>query len=231
MNYNTIATEATIIHKPKTRAERVAARESSRDGMLQAMRLAKEERRRLHMAKRCLQKNGLPQVPNIISDPIDDDEIADSGTKPDTNENDDSDSQSSNNKPEEDEEPYDTDYEPLRILQVGPYRWTPDVTHEYINQFKTLEGKLYAHPRTRRIYEITTVFFHPIKKIAAAYSRTVDGGQSDVHDLYPSRIEGESGLQDQVQKFEAAGGSVGKSKTKWPTSPEEWATELNNDQY
>jgi transposase InsO family protein len=134
-------------------------------------------------------------------------------------------------QPNEDIEHDTSDYEPLRILQAGPYRWTPEVTHEYIYKFKSLEGKLYAHPRTRRIYEITTVFFHPTKKIAAAYSRIVDGGQPDVHDLYPSRIEGQMGLEELVRIFEESGGSTGTSKTKWPDGAEEWSKELHQDPY
>jgi transposase InsO family protein len=199
--------------------------------MLEAQKLAREERRRVTLAKRALFQDKHHHVPEIIRDPVDTTELPEDII--DNNSDPDSEIDPIQVQPQIREE-METDYntlEPLRILQTGPYRWTPEVTNEYISKFKTLEGKLYAHPRTRRIYEITTVFFHPIKKIAAAYSRIVDGGQPDVHDLYPSRIEGELGLEELVKHFETAGGSTGKSKTKWPDNAEAWEQELNKDPY
>jgi len=127
------------------------------------------------------------------------------------------------------EEEPDSELEPLRLLNVGPYRWTSGLTNEYITRFKPLEGRYYAHPRTRRIYEISVVFFHPNLKIPAAYSRVMDGGQPDIHDQYPSRIQGKGGLAELVQKFEASGGSQGTSKTKWPETIEEWGEEQEKD--
>ena len=189
----TSANTAAIVYKPKTQAERSAARaeraanrEHSQKGMLEAQRLAREENRRLTLAKRTLHQQGLQRVPEIITDPIGEDEgNTDNNEELDTNETKISSSSSKYAQRYDEDGDINEDSEPLRILQVGPYRWTPNITNEYINKFKILEGKLYAHPRTKRIYEITTVFFHPIKKIPAAYSRIVDGGQPDVHDLYP----------------------------------------------
>ena len=197
--------------------------------MLEAQRLAKEEKHRITMAKRALYIDGRQRLPDVISDPLGEDDLLVNSDNEDTLLDDDVYSSQNTTHSDKDIETDYKDLEPLRILQAGPYKWTSDITNEYINKFKSLEGKLYAHPRTRRIYEITTIFFHPVKKVAAAYSRIVDGGQPDVHDLYPSRIEGELGLEELVKLFESTGGSTGESKTKWPDSAESWATELNKD--
>jgi hypothetical protein len=225
------ANTAAIVYKPSNRADRALARESKQKGMLEAQQLAREERRKITLAKRTTPKDEHHYTPGIITDPITDmDTILDMENDEIENGTNISSPQQLKLLQDEEDKTFDS-LEPLRILQTGPYRWTPEVTNEYIKQFKNLEGKLYAHPRTSRIYEITTVFFHPIKKIAAAYSRIVDGGQPDVHDQYPSRIEGELGLKELVESFEKAGGSNGKSKTKWPESAEEWAHEMNKDPY
>jgi len=238
VNTATTNTTAAIIYKPKTpaersaaRAERAASREQAQQGMLEAQRLAREQHRKLTQAKRTLHRQGLSQVPDIIIDSVGNNEVT-TGNDEEYSTSEINDSSSSNRHTQyNDDTELNEDSEPLRILQVGPYRWTPNITNEYINKFKSLEGKLYAHPRTQRIYEITTVFFHPVKKIAAAYSRIVDGGQPDVHDLYPSRIEGKLGLEELVQKFEESGGSTGSSKTKWPDNADGWAKEMNRDTY
>ena len=154
---------ATIFpNKSNYREERIAQRQTSREGMLEAQRLARLQRQEINRRQRQSEPQELPEVPDYVQD-----------SQPDRNEDnyivsqDDHDLDFS--APE-----YDSDterkiaaeerheLEPLRILHSGPYRWTPDVLNEYIIKFKNLEGKLYAHPRTKRIYEITTVFFHPI---------------------------------------------------------------------
>ena len=108
------------------------------------------------------------------------------------------------------------------LLQSGPHRWTPATLNEYISQYRHLEGKLWIHPRTRRLYEITTVFYYPKNRCAAAYSRVMDGSQADILDRYPMRLDGKGGLVELVANFERSGGSIGVSKTPWPTSQREW---------
>jgi hypothetical protein len=44
----------------------------------------------------------------------------------------------------------------LRILNLGEYKW---LINEYTKQLLPLEGRLYARPRIRRIYEITIKIF------------------------------------------------------------------------
>jgi hypothetical protein len=115
------------------------------------------------------------------------------------------------------------------LIQSGPHRWTPATLLEYVKQYRHLEGKLWIHPRTRRLYEITTVFYFQKEKCAAAYSRVMDGGQPDTIDQHPFRLDGKAGLIELVADFELKGGSLGLSKTPWPTSQEEWATHQEND--
>ena len=215
----------------KSRQERVSDRESTREGMIEAMNEAKRQRRQINERRRYVTQgsSSSQSTPDYVQD-----------SNPDTNED--------NYVLHEDDKDihfnvaiYDSDtekkiaeaekheIEPLRILHSGPYRWTPDVLNEYILKFKSLEGKLYANPRTKRIYEITTVFFHPVKKIAAAYSRVADGGQADEYDLYPSRIEGTLGLEQLVAEFERNGGSIVRSKTPWPRNSHEWAYMQHKD--
>ena len=108
------------------------------------------------------------------------------------------------------------------LIRSGPHRWTPATLNEYVNQYRHLEGKLWVHPRTRRMYEITTVFYYPKSRCAAAYSRVMDGGPPDTTDRYPMRLDGKAGLVELVAEFEQSGGSLGVSKTPWPTSQREW---------
>jgi hypothetical protein len=100
-----------------------------------------------------------------------------------------------------------------------------------MEKFLPLEGKLWIHPRTKRLYEITHVFFYEKEQIAAAYSRVRDGGQHDPTDHFPHRIEGEMGLAELVEEFEKAGGSVGSSRTRWPKSDEDWAIKQEEDHF
>ena len=110
------------------------------------------------------------------------------------------------------------------FLHTGPFRWTPVMTTTYMKQYKNLEGKLWVHPRTKRLYEITNVFFYEKEQVAAAYSKVRDGGQADITDHFPHRIEGKLGLAELIEEFEKGGGSLGNSRTRWPTSEEDWAT-------
>ena len=120
--------------------------------------------------------------------------------------------------------------DPQRILlQSGPHRWTPATKNEYVERYVPLEGKLWIHPRTKRLYQITNVFFYEKYKLAAAYSRVMDGGQPDPTDQYPHRIAGTMGLEELVKEFEDSGGSQGSSKTKWPRTEQEWAREQELD--
>jgi hypothetical protein len=57
----------------------------------------------------------------------------------------------------------------------------------------------------------------------------MDGGPQGKYDQIPSRIEGKRGLQELVQEFEDSGGSQGFSRTKWPTSENEWLQEQKRD--
>ena len=120
--------------------------------------------------------------------------------------------------------------DPQRILlQTGPHRWTPATMNEYVNRYIPLEGKLWVHPRTRRLYQITNVFFYEKYNLVAAYSRVRDGGQPDPTDQYPHRIDGTLGLAELVAEFEKSGGSQGTSRTRWPKSEEEWAVKQVED--
>jgi hypothetical protein len=120
--------------------------------------------------------------------------------------------------------------DPQRILlQSGPHRWTPATMNEYIERYVPLEGKLWVHPRTKRLYQITNVFFYEKYQLAAAYSRVRDGGQPDPTDQYPHRIAGTMGLEELVAAFEASGGSQGISKTPWPKSEERWSEMQEQD--
>ena len=121
--------------------------------------------------------------------------------------------------------------EKVVLINTGPHRWTPTITTKYMEQFLPLEGKLWIHPRTKRLYEITHVFFYEKEQVAAAYSRVRDGGQHDPTDHFPHRIEGEMGLADLVEEFDKAGGSVGSSRTRWPKSDEDWAVKQEEDQF
>jgi hypothetical protein len=114
--------------------------------------------------------------------------------------------------------------DPQRILlQSGPHRWTPATMNEYVERYVPLEGKLWVHPRTKRLYQITNVFFYEKYQLAAAYSRVRDGGQPDPTDQYPHRIAGTMGLEELVAAFESSGGSQGISKTRWPKSEQQWS--------
>jgi hypothetical protein len=115
------------------------------------------------------------------------------------------------------------------FLQTGPFRWTPIMMTGYMKQYTNLEGKLWVHPRTRRLYEVTNVFFYEKEQVAAAYSRVRDGGQADVTDHFPHRIEGKLGIAELIDEFEKGGGSLGTSRTRWPTTEEEWATLQDQD--
>jgi len=115
------------------------------------------------------------------------------------------------------------------LVQSGPHRWTPATMTEYVEQYLPLEGELWVHPRTKRLYEITTVFFYEKYQVAAAYSRVKDGGQSDPTDKYPHRIDGKLGLAELVKEFKASGGSLGSSRTRWPKSEADWALLQEDD--
>jgi DNA-binding phage protein len=53
------------------------------------------------------------------------------------------------------------------LINTGPHRWTPTITTKYMEKFLPLEGKLWVHPRTKRLYEITHVFFYEKEQVAA----------------------------------------------------------------
>ena len=228
---------ATIFPRPRNRAER----EEGREAVKEAMRLADEQKRKMAREKRFQHKQEvlirqqvniqgvptptIPIIPPVQALPnMDDSPPANMDDQVELEE------EKDNVEQESPDDEGNNDVEPLRLLNVGPYRWTSGLINEYIIRFKSLEGRYYAHPRTRRIYEITNVFFHPHLKIGAAYSRVMDGGQPDIHDQYPSRIQGKGGLAELVQKFEASGGSQGHSKTQWPNTIEEWGIEQEKDQ-
>ncbi len=115
------------------------------------------------------------------------------------------------------------------LISSGPFRWTPTVIKEFMSEYRHLEGKLLLHPRTGRLYEVGTVFFYDKFKIAAAYIRTMDGGQADPLDEHPHRIDGKGGLAELVQTFDTSGGSSGSSRTPWPSSDSEWLEEQKRD--
>ena len=115
------------------------------------------------------------------------------------------------------------------LVSSGPFRWTPAVVKEFMSEYRQLEGKLLLHPRTGRLYEVSTVFFYDKLKIAAAYIRSADGGQADPLDEHPHRIDGRGGLAELVDKFSTSGGSSGSSRTPWPSSESEWLIEQKKD--
>ena len=138
----------------------------------------------------------------------------------------------------EDEEPIEHEEVPLEelekdiiMVETGPHRWTRATMSDYMKQYKPMEGKLWIHPRTRRIYEVTTVFFYAKEKVAAAYSRVMDGGPSDVIDKFPVRFDGKGGLMELIADFDRFGGSLGVSKTPWPSNNTEWAKLQEEDLY
>ena len=91
------------------------------------------------------------------------------------------------------------------------------MVNNYTKSFQFLEGRLWAHPRTQRIYQIATVFFHSsTKRITTAYSSVMDVGPQGKYDQIPSRIVGKKGLMDLVQEFENSCGSQEFSRNKWP---------------
>jgi hypothetical protein len=47
----------------------------------------------------------------------------------------------------------------LRILNGSKYKYTNVINDEYMKKLQPLEGRPYAHPRIRRIHEITTENF------------------------------------------------------------------------
>ena len=98
-----------------------------------------------------------------------------------------------------------------------------------MSEYRHLEGKLLLHPRTGRLYEVGTVFFYDKFKIAAAYIRSMDGGQADPLDEHPHRIDGKGGLAELVDRFNTSGGSSGTSRTPWPSSDSEWLIEQKKD--
>jgi len=118
-----------------------------------------------------------------------------------------------------------------QLLNTGPHRWTPSTMTEYVEQYFPLEGKLWVHPRTKRLYEITHVFFYEKYQVAAAYSRVRDGGQPDPTDQYPHRIDGKLGLAELVEEFEKSGGSQGTSRTRWPRNENDWASLQEQDTF
>ena len=131
--------------------------------------------------------------------------------------------------PSDQEEDVYNDTEPRTLIPIGPFRWTTTVIRDFMREYRNLEGKMLLHPRTGRLYEIGTVFFHEKLKIAAAYIRVIDGGQADPLDEHPHRIDGKGGLSELVESFEKSGGSSGSCRTPWPTSEEEWAAEQKQD--
>ena len=141
-----------------------------------------------------------------------------------------SDSHDSDNEVDIEQDSDDNNNNEKRIMiPSGPFRWTTTVIKEFMTEYRHLEGKLLLHPRTGRLYEVGTVFFYDKLKIAAAYIRSVDGGQADPLDEHPHRIDGKGGLAELVDKFSTSGGSSGSSKTPWPTSEREWLDEQKKD--
>ena len=141
-----------------------------------------------------------------------------------------SDSHDSDNGVDIEQDSDDNNNKERRIMiPSGPFRWTTTVIKEFMTEYRHLEGKLLLHPRTGRLYEVGTVFFYDKLKIAAAYIRSVDGGQADPLDEHPHRIDGKGGLAELVDKFSTSGGSSGSSKTPWPTSECEWLDEQKKD--
>ena len=129
---------------------------------------------------------------------------------------------------EQKDEEYDDEGKVI-LLRTGPFRWTPVMITSYMKQYTHMEGKLWVHPRTKRLYEITNVFFYEKEQVAAAYSKVRDGGQADITDHFPHRIEGKLGLAELIEEFEKGGGSLGNSRTAWPTTEEDWAALQEED--
>ena len=127
------------------------------------------------------------------------------------------------------EEEEDEDRGQTVLVPAGPHKWTTSTLREFVKEYRHLEGKLFIHPRTRRLYEVSTVFYHEEMKTAAAYIRVMDGGQTDPIDQHPNRIDGKGGIAELVSAFEASGGSNGNSRTPWPTSEEEWVMAQRQD--
>jgi transposase InsO family protein len=198
---------------------RLAREEARTKGLAQAKEKARLAKERLAKRLSLVQATGSPSETE---------QLVNQGATPNAMEDHDNDLA----QEETDGENEETDGEQKVVLiNTGPHRWTPTITTKYMEKFLPLEGKLWIHPRTKRLYEITHVFFYEKEQIAAAYSRVRDGGQHDPTDHFPHRIEGEMGLADLVEDFEKAGGSVGSSRTRWPKSDEDWAVKQEEDHF
>ena len=222
---------------------RLEARNIRREeGLREAQRKAKERREQIHILRQ--QKQAALLAANLEQNhqvSINTSNSIDSNNVPNIYDQDDESKQeeetenpgeeTKSDTPEDEEEhQISSNFGPDQLLvQTGPYRWTPTLIRDFMKDYQLLEGKLFIHPRTNRLYEIGTVFFYDKLKIAAAYIRVIDGGQADPLDWHPHRIDGRGGLTDLVASFERSGGSSGSSKTPWPTSETEWVIQQKLD--
>ena len=225
------------------RGSRLMARQQARESLLEAQKKAREDRARF--ARERKERNSLSNTasPATNGETTMDSSDSQSSLFPDLGTGNGEDEEDDNKEVEgEDSEDYDdpvgqeevTEEELERdviMVETGPHRWTKATMSDYMRQYKPMVGKLWIHPRNRRLYEVTTVFFYAKEKVAAAYSRVMDGGPSDVIDKFPMRFDGKGGLTELIAEFDRYGGSLGVSKTPWPLSNEEWAKLQEDDLY
>jgi len=131
---------------------------------------------------------------------------------------------------EDREDPNETEEkDEWKLVKPSHNHWSLEIINEYVRMYLPLEGRMYLHPRNRRPYEVTVIFFNRNEKTVNAYARVTDGAAPEPSDIYPLRVQGKGGIKELVETFEKTGGSLGKSTTPWPMSADQWAKAQEED--
>ena len=90
-------------------------------------------------------------------------------------------------------------------------------------KFEHLEGRLFEHPITARIYEVVHVYWDVDKGRTAAYRSPADGGLPTLEDTNSYAIEGKGNIAELIQEFDD-NLAIKNTQVKWPYNEEEMRT-------
>jgi hypothetical protein len=104
-----------------------------------------------------------------------------------------------------------------------PLTDTPE-TEEHIRVFgykveqgnQDLVGRMFAHPGTGRLYEVSHIYWDTAHQRLAAYRRSADGEPADPADTIPYSVHGTNGIQQLAEDYEGKAGL--QATIPWPDS-------------
>jgi hypothetical protein len=105
-----------------------------------------------------------------------------------------------------------------------------DTQHPAVSQYSNLEWKIFQDPTTKRIYQVTLVYYEHEYETIAAYRKVLDDMPPDPFDSFPWRIDGPTGIKALVDKYRMNNiNSIQGTVVPWPNTETDMLTLQSTD--